>query len=225
LRNFFSESDSPDKELQSWTITETDNTVLLSNRIAFMDRLREMPMASFLELDRHFIQNYKGFGNPPQVNYEALSSYCKATTPQQNAFWRAIGSARLYRGINMYYFSSAYALVTLWEGLSQANKDKLMIKQQPDEPAELSLARLSLKTQQRFLSALRGFGSEYSASWNPSYARYLATCTLRVWPDGKGAENGRGTFGLSLDAPGNPLTPRRLISSQLPLVPVTVPPP
>jgi hypothetical protein len=230
LREIFNEQDRPNTNmdgsgLQAWTLTETDNALLVTNRIAFLDRLQDMPSAALLELERHLIKDDREFYGPPQVNYEALSGYCKATTAVQNGYWRGIRRNGWYRGIRLEQTSAAYALVTLWESFPQATRDKLVAELQPGKPTTLSLSHLSIRTQQRLVAALRDFGADslYShVCWNPDFTEYLRLCKLQVWPDRKGIVDGRANLRLEVIAPEVNGQPHVLISGQLRQVPVTL---
>jgi hypothetical protein len=230
LAELFSEPDQPSMftegtSLQVWTLMEKDHALLVSNRIAFMDRLRDLPSAPFVELERSLASKAKPYENRfPQMDYDKLVAYCKATTPQQNALWRVIGMYGLYRGVNVINLCSDYAMANLWEGLSQSDRDKAVTLSSPPQRLTVSLSHMSLKTQQRLVATLQGFGSTYIQSWNPKYAGYLRTCSLYVGLNRNSVKDGRASFIIDLVASDKKQGPDISLSGELRNIPVIVSP-
>lgn len=161
----------------TWNLKELNGVLLVKNRMAFLDHLREFPLPPFLNLEKSATE-----ARNRRPSFHSVTDYCHATTSQQSACWRALGDDARYRGIAVKSFAFAHPAVTLWEGISDAERKEWLVNvgQPGSGVIRFPLSRLGNVTLSRFARDLAGRGLALPNSLHPRFLETLRTSTLLV---------------------------------------------
>lgn len=184
------------RELPEWSLREQEGVLVVSNRLAFLDRLREMPLGPLLDLERR-LQPPEGRSGTPAISYGALCAFCRSLSPEEGAAWGACGP---YRGVPVDDLARAAPLVGLLDRVPARDRHALWARLRPELPHHEAVlpALLTPADRRHFVACLRAAGPRFAPAWHPRFgsrtADYAFDVELRTG-------DGPGTWGLWLYKP------------------------
>jgi hypothetical protein len=194
------------REVPEWSLRELDGVLVVSNRLAFLDRLQALPLAAFVQLERRCLP--ESISGRPVMPYGAVVAYCRAVKAEENAAWLLHTGpfASAYRGVPIVEISLAQPLLRLFEELPLPVRTEVWRRLRalpPGEDVEVPLRLFPLPARNAYLASVRACGLQYPLAWDPRFTGNLEHCALSIEVIPEEEASRCWQLRMSLGMPGN----------------------
>ena len=167
-----------DDRAGAWSLCERSGVLLVTNRLAFLDRYWRPSLVPFLKMQASMLAR-------PDLNspdYQMLTEFLDRTTPRQRALWHnaAFYGFGMYRGLDISQIGRIEPALCLWRSLEDKDRQQIMRTLQTQPTATFPLGRLAPGTFTHLQTIMQGFAFDYPQSWRPDFAELMAKCTLEI---------------------------------------------
>ena len=163
----------------AWTLLEQDDVLLVTNRLAFLDRLHSYPLRQFLPIARTGKFVPVSGGQEYVVPVERLRDYALSVTPDQNVLWRNSPSGN-YRGVPITHLAEGIFALKLWYQLPERKRKELLRKLDTSHDvtvAGIDLPPRTLEEIERVMKHRYGYSAEV---WLSNYLQVLRNGKLQI---------------------------------------------
>lgn len=167
-----------------WSFLESNHVLMVTNRLAFLDRWRNLPIASLIRYERKIGKHTLGENIP--FNYEALRAYYKDVASGTFSLWTFPTGIKAYRGMNTNRLDRSLGAVCLWEGLSRSERIRLynesmkLKRNQGYGGSSVPLERCSARDKAMLLTHLQNWGFNNIQSFHSRYSEVIANGKLNI---------------------------------------------
>ncbi len=126
-RSTFQLGDLYDAKKSPWSFVESNRVLLVTNRLAFLDRLPNLPIAALIQYERAVGSASPQWGTPADVSaYRAMRSYCEAVSSFSCSPWIASTNIYVYRGADTTLLDHSVGVLFLWNNLTAPEQGTLL---------------------------------------------------------------------------------------------------
>jgi hypothetical protein len=157
-----------------WTLREQDEVLLVTNRMAFLDRQKRFPLRAFLPLARAGKLVPVPGGQKFVISPEKLHDYAMAVPAEQNVLWLRELDRHDYRSVPMREIAEGISLVKLWYQLPERTRKAMLARLRPTETVSLSGMDIAPRALEELERAMRlNWRGSSPHVWLPNFMQHL----------------------------------------------------
>jgi hypothetical protein len=177
--------DCYDTIMSPWSFQETDHVLMVTDRLAFLDRWANLPVAALVQYERVAGKAPLKAGGYP--NYDGMLAYCKSVSDDAASPWSScMGHVGNYRGVYLDTLDKSLGAVCLWLRLPVYERDRLLKEAlgRWREPgwgyASKPVSTFNESDRTLLVKHLRSWGIPPAHSLHPRYPDSIANAIFHV---------------------------------------------
>jgi hypothetical protein len=151
------------EDVSPWSLGRRDEVVMVTNRMAFLDRMRPAPLAALVALDREAVET----PGPRGVRFEAVTRYETAAGRLGGSWWGLPNAT--YRDLPVAALERLGPFLPILDRVPLSQRALAWRRMQRGEPFLVPVGSLSPAERTRFIAACRALGIQAPVGQNSRF--------------------------------------------------------